>query len=60
MTVLTIGGGVALSAFRLDKLNARLGAAQPGLAVAAARFWHFVEVARDADAARGATRSIGC
>jgi len=38
MHVLTIGGGGALSAFRLDKLNARVSAAQPGLVVAAARF----------------------
>ena len=47
MNVLTIGGGVALSPFRLDKLNAQLGIAQPGLTVAAARFVHFVEVARE-------------
>jgi phosphoribosylformylglycinamidine synthase len=46
MNVLTIAGGVALSAFRLEKLNALVGAAQPGLTVAAARFVHVVEVAR--------------
>jgi len=46
MNVLTIGGGVALSAFRLDKLNARISAVQPGLAAAAARVVHIVEIAR--------------
>jgi phosphoribosylformylglycinamidine synthase len=46
MSVLTIGGGVTLSAFRLDKLNASLHASTPGLAVTGARHWHFVEVTR--------------
>ena len=50
MNVLTIGGGVALSPFRLDKLNAQLGVIEPGLTVAAARFVHFVEVARELSA----------
>jgi phosphoribosylformylglycinamidine synthase len=44
MTVLKLGGGAALSAFRLDKLNARVRAVQPGVEVRSARFWHFVEI----------------
>ncbi len=44
MSVLRISGGRALSPFRLDKLNARLRAAQPEQSVSSARFWHFVEV----------------
>jgi len=50
MTMLTLGGGVALSVFRLDKVNAQLGTIRPGLRVAAARFVHFVEVSRDLSA----------
>ena len=46
MTVLKIAGGSALSAFRLDKLNARLAAVDPEARVRSARFWHFVEVGR--------------
>ncbi len=49
MSVLKLRGGVALSAFRLDKLNTRLRAASPGLTVASACFWHFVELARPLD-----------
>jgi phosphoribosylformylglycinamidine synthase len=49
MSVLKLRGGVALSAFRLDKLNARVRAASPGLAVASSCFWHFVELARALD-----------
>ena len=60
MTVLKLGGGVALSAFRLDKLNARIACRAPGLAVASARFWHFVEIARDARRRRARRRSSGC
>ena len=55
MTVLKIAGGAALSAFRLDKLNARIEALQPGARVLSARFWHFVEVERPLDAAEAAT-----
>ncbi len=44
MTVIKLGGGAALSAFRLDKLNARVQAIQPRVAVVSAQFWHFVEV----------------
>ncbi len=43
MNVLTLGGGSALSAFRLDKVNRAIGRVQPGLAVASARYLHFVE-----------------
>ncbi|MCX6549475.1 MAG: AIR synthase-related protein, partial [Acidobacteria bacterium] len=55
MSVLKIGGGVALSAFRLDKLNAAIRAVEPGLTVTAGRFWHFVEVERDLGADERAT-----
>ena len=55
MTVLKIAGGSALSAFRLDKLNARLQLAQPVARVLAARFWHFVEVERTLEPAETAT-----
>ena len=49
MTVLKMAGGSALSAFRLEKLNARIQALQPDARVVAARFWHFVEVERPLD-----------
>src|SRR5512139_1002884 len=55
MAVLKIGGGVALSPFRLDKLNARVRDCQAGLTVASARFWHFVEVERGLDRREDAT-----
>ncbi len=55
MPVLKIGGGSAVSAFRLDKLNALVGAAQPGARVLSARFWHFVEVERPLNAGEAAT-----
>src|SRR5512143_1829759 len=47
MAILKLAGGTALSEFRLDKVNAALRAARPGLAVAATQHWHFVETARD-------------
>jgi phosphoribosylformylglycinamidine synthase len=47
MTVLKIAGGSALSGFRLDKLNARIGAVEPRARVRSAQYWHFIEVARD-------------
>jgi phosphoribosylformylglycinamidine synthase len=46
MVILKLPGGTALSGFRLDKLNAQIGAACPGLRVAATQHWHFVEVTR--------------
>ena len=55
MAVLKIGGGVALSPFRLDKLNARVRECQPGLTVGSARHWHFVEVERNLDRREDAT-----
>ena len=55
MTVLTIGGGAALSAFRLDKLNARIRDIQPGLRVVSARLWHFVEADRPLEEAESGT-----
>ena len=47
MAILKLPGGTALSEFRLDKLNASLRAARPGLAVAATQHWHLVETTRD-------------
>ena len=55
MAVLKIGGGVALSAFRLDKLNSHIHAVETRLTVTAARFWHFVEVDLDLDQREHAT-----
>jgi phosphoribosylformylglycinamidine synthase len=54
MAVLKIAGGSALSAFRLDKLNVRIRAAQPGTRVLSARYWHFVELERPLGAAEAA------
>ncbi len=47
MPVLKIPGGGALSSFRIDKLNSRLRALGPGLAVQSACYWHFIETARE-------------
>src|SRR4030042_1386277 len=55
MAVLRFPGGVALSPFRLDKLNALVRAAAPGLAVVSARYWHFAEVGREPDHRERAT-----
>jgi urease beta subunit len=55
MIVLKIGGGAALSAFRLDKLNAALQTVQPGSRVLSARHWHFVEVDRPLDETESGT-----
>jgi phosphoribosylformylglycinamidine synthase len=44
MPVLKLRGDAALSAFRLDKLNAGLEHLEPGLRVIDARRWYFVEV----------------
>ncbi len=49
MPVLKLGGGAALSAFRIEKINERLRAIQPGLTVASARYWHFVETDTELD-----------
>ncbi len=43
MPVLKLRGGLALSPFRLDKLNARVADALPGASVVATCYWHFVE-----------------
>ncbi|HYN01534.1 MAG TPA: phosphoribosylformylglycinamidine synthase [Vicinamibacteria bacterium] len=53
MTILKLGGGAALPAFRLDKLNAAL--APRGLSVRATRFWHLVEVGSEPTGAQAAT-----
>src|SRR5512136_2930118 len=55
MSVLRIPGGLALSSFRLDKLNALVSTVEPGLAVVSARHWHFVEVGREPDPRERAT-----
>jgi len=55
MPILKLRGSPALSAFRLEKLNARLAAVRPGLSVIAAEFWHFVETDRALDAGERAT-----
>ena len=47
MAIVRLPGGTALSDFRLDKLNASLRAARPGLSVVATQHWHFVEVERE-------------
>ncbi len=48
--ILKLRGGPALSAFRLEKLHARLGEIAPGARIAGAEFWHFVETAHALDA----------
>ena len=50
MAILEIRGGLALSPFRRDKLNAAIAARQPSLRVGHARFWHFVETRHALDA----------
>jgi len=44
--ILKLRGSPALSAFRLEKLQARLAEIAPGARIAGAEFWHFVETAR--------------
>ena len=48
MAISRLAGGTALSGFRLEKLNAALGAAAPGLRVVSTQHWHFVETDREA------------
>ncbi len=48
--ILKLRGGPALSAFRLEKLHARLGQIAPGARIAGAEFRHFVETAHALDA----------
>src|SRR4051812_38254192 len=45
-SILKLRGAAALSAFRLEKLSARLSAVHPSIRLAAADFRYFVEVAR--------------
>ena len=54
--LLTLRGRLALSPFRVKKLEAALAAAHPGHPVTgiAATFWHFVEVRRELNAAEQA------
>ena len=47
MAILKLPGGTALSGFRLEKLNARVGSVCRGLHVRATQHWHFVEVERE-------------
>ncbi len=49
MSILRLRGGLALSAFRLDKLNARIVTLDSGLSVSSSRYWHFAETSRDLD-----------
>ncbi len=44
--ILKLRGSPALSAFRLEKLHANLGAIAPGARIAGAEYWHFVEIAQ--------------
>ena len=44
--ILKLRGGPAVSAFRLDKLNARLAAIDHSLRVTGAEFWHFADAER--------------
>jgi len=46
MAISRLPGGAALSGFRLEKLNAALGAKAPGLRVVSTQHWHFVETDR--------------
>ncbi|MDO8836542.1 MAG: phosphoribosylformylglycinamidine synthase [Vicinamibacterales bacterium] len=55
MRVLKLCGGVALSAFRLDKLNLRVGGSGSALRVASAVFWHFTETSRPLTDSESAT-----
>ena len=48
--ILKLRGSPALSAFRLEKLHARLAEIAPGARIAGAEFWHFVETAHALDA----------
>ena len=43
MPILKLRGGPALSAFRLQKLNSRLGAVHATAALSSAEYWYFVE-----------------
>lgn len=48
--ILKLRGSPALSAFRLEKLHARLAEIAPGTRIAGAEFWHFVDTAHALDA----------
>ncbi|MCL4799367.1 MAG: phosphoribosylformylglycinamidine synthase [Burkholderiales bacterium] len=54
MPILQLRGADALSAFRIEKLNAALAAAAPGARLVGAEFRHFVEIERALDAAERA------
>ncbi len=47
--ILNLRGGPALSAFRLEKLNAQLAALDASLKAMAAEFWHFAEIEEPLD-----------
>ena len=47
MSLLHLRGGLALSAFRVDKLNRALAAGSTSVRVVATCFWHLVDTARD-------------
>ena len=48
--ILKLRGSPALSAFRLEKLHARLAEVAPGARIVGTEFWHFVELAHAPDA----------
>jgi phosphoribosylformylglycinamidine synthase len=54
MPILKLRGADALSAFRLDKLNAGLRRLSPGLRAEGAEYWHLVESDRALEAAEHA------
>jgi phosphoribosylformylglycinamidine synthase len=47
--ILKLRGSRAVSAFRLDKLNSRPATSHGSVRIAAAEYWHFVEVERPLD-----------
>jgi phosphoribosylformylglycinamidine synthase len=49
MTVLKLAGGVALSPFRLGKINHRLASGVGAVRVAGSAYWHFVHVSDEPD-----------
>jgi phosphoribosylformylglycinamidine synthase len=55
MAILKLPGGAALSEFRLDKLNALVARACPGLRVVSTRHFHLVETKGEPTAAERAT-----
>ncbi len=55
---LKLRGGLALSAFRLEKLNVSVRMHAPGALITSAEYWHFVESSEALD--EGAMRVLQC